>query len=94
MGGPLTASVIARGLADYGILALGWILFLGSMTYIQRERKRYQDLVVHIIVYFTKIHMAEGREDVIPPILTEVATRGFGGLRKKSRSDFDPSNPR
>lgn len=59
----VSASIVARGVAEYGILGLGWILFLFSMIYIRSERARYQDLVIHIITYFTKVNMLEGRHD-------------------------------
>lgn len=78
------ASAVARGVSEYGILGLGWVLFLFSMFYIRVERRRYQDLVIHIITYFTKIHMAEGKDDgIIPP----VASALFGTRKSVSRNE-------
>lgn len=59
----ISVSAIARAIAEYGILGLGWILFIFAMLYIRVERGRYQDLVIHIITYFTKIHMLKGPDD-------------------------------
>lgn len=66
MGETAAAATVARAVSEYGILALGWVLFLFAMFYIRVERRRYQDLVIHIITYFTKIHMTEGKENVMP----------------------------
>ncbi len=61
----LTAGSIAKLVGEGGIYGLGWILFIFMMFRELRERKRYSDLVIHIIQYFTKIRMVEQDE---PPL--------------------------
>lgn len=79
----------ANSVAAYGILGMGWLLYFFSLFYIRVERRRYQDLVLHIIAYFTKIHMAEGHEDVVSPIVAGLIDKRFGARRRKSGSDID-----
>lgn len=50
-------------IGEVGIFGLGWALFFWAMWLLRIERKRYQDLVVHIIEYFTKVNMIQGTED-------------------------------
>ena len=53
---------IAKLVGEGGVYGLGWILFIFMMFREVRERRRYSDLVVHIIQYFTKIRMVEHDE--------------------------------
>lgn len=87
-----SASAIARGMAEYGILGLGWVLFLFTMLYIRVERKRYQDLVIHIIQYFTKIHMLEGKDNDEPPFPASMfgITSTLASGKRKPRRAVDP----
>lgn len=55
----ISGAQIAKLVGEGGIYGLGWILFLFMMFREVRERKRYSDLVIHIIQYFTKIRMVE-----------------------------------
>jgi hypothetical protein len=81
--GIVGANIIAKAVAEYGILGLGWILFIFAMMYIRAERARYQDLVIHIITYFTKIHMLKGStNDVLPEFSAEL----LAGKKPSSRS--------
>ena len=80
-----TLSVILRATAEYGILALGWILFFFAMLYIRVERARYQDLVIHIITYFTKIHMLRTEEDDLSVFPPDLFPGGKGTNRSASR---------
>lgn len=59
------AAIMARGFAEYGVLAVGWIAWLWTMLYVRYERKRYQELVVHIVEYFTKTRLVENKNDSI-----------------------------
>lgn len=89
----LQAIGVAKAVSAYGILGLGWVLFLFSMYYIRVERRRYQDLVIHIITYFTKIHMAEGRENVFPFELPGIGNKKSHSRRKhKTGPDLSDSN--
>lgn len=54
---------IFGGISEAGVFGLGWALFIWAMWLLRIERRRYQDLVVHIIQYFTKINMIQGTED-------------------------------
>lgn len=93
MGGTAGAAIVARAVSEYGILGLGWVLFLFAMFYIRVERRRYQDLVIHIIQYFTKVHMAEGKEDVLPFTFGMPGSKGKAGREKRRvGSRFDESN--
>ena len=95
---PASAGVIFRIVAEYGILGLGWILFLFSMLYIRVERARYQDLVIHIITYFTKIHMLKGDSPSAAPFPPELlgpqkrsprAKRRFGRGADPEDDDYE-----
>lgn len=71
-------AAILRLLGEGGIYGLGWLLFLYMMVREIRERKRYSDLVIHIISYFTKVNMIERHTDdapVIPAELFGISTR-------------------
>jgi hypothetical protein len=46
----------------YGPLGLGWLAWVFTMFYLRAERKRYQDLVILIVQYFTKVNMLERSE--------------------------------
>ena len=48
------AGEIVQLVGQGGIYGLGWLLFIFMMFREVRERKRYSDLVIHIIQYFTK----------------------------------------
>lgn len=63
---------ILRVIGEGGIYGLGWLLFLYMMVREIRERKRYSDLVIHIISYFTKVNMVERQADDAPLIPTEL----------------------
>lgn len=68
---PAGAAVL-RALSEYGILGLGWILFFYAMVLVKIERNRYQDLILHIITYFTKTKLMEGSSHdsiPLPPVL-------------------------
>lgn len=87
----LSVGAIVRAIAEYGILALGWILFLFSMLYIRMERARYQDLVIHIITYFTKIHMVKADDNdltIFDSILS--GTRRNKKTGEENRRRIDP----
>ena len=59
----ITGSTVVRAVGEFGILGLGWVLFIFMMFREIRERRRYTDLVIHIIEYFTKINMLERNYD-------------------------------
>lgn len=79
----VTATSIGKLVGEGGIYGLGWILFIFMMFREVRERKRYSDLVIHIIQYFTKIRMVEHDEPRmdIPAELFDVG----GASRKPQR---------
>ena len=71
-------AAILRLIGEGGIYGLGWLLFFYMMLREIRERKRYSDLVIHIISYFTKVNMVERQIDdapIIPAELFGVSTR-------------------
>lgn len=68
----ITFAAIGRFAGEAGIYGLGWILFLYMMVREIRERKRYSDLVIHIISYFTKVNMVERHTDDAPLIPSEL----------------------
>jgi len=75
----VSLGAILRLLGEGGIYGLGWLLFLYMMVREIRERKRYSDLVIHIISYFTKVNMVERQTDdapLIPAELFGVSNRG------------------
>lgn len=77
---------------EAGIFALGWVLFFWAMWLLRIERRRYQDLVVHVIQYFTKVNMIQGTEDDTDAIRTlfgKSVTRRNDG---RSRSNSHPAN--
>lgn len=47
----------------YGPMGLGWVAWIFTMFYLRAERKRYQDLVILIVQYFTKVNMLERTEN-------------------------------
>lgn len=65
----VTYGAIAKEVASYGVLGLGWLFSLYLIWDRRFERKKYSELVVHIITYFTKINMVERNSDAlgIPP---------------------------
>jgi hypothetical protein len=71
----ISAASVAKLVGEGGIFGLGWILFIFMMFREVRERKRYSDLVIHIIQYFTKIRMVERDESSldIPAELFDVS---------------------
>lgn len=74
----VSLAAILRLIGEGGIYGLGWLLFLYMMLREIRERKRYSDLVIHIISYFTKVNMVERQTDdapIIPAELFGVSTR-------------------
>lgn len=83
---------IFGGIGEAGIFGLGWGLFLWAMWLLRIERRRYQDLVVHIIQYFTKVNMIQGTEDDTDAIRTlfgkSTRRRHDGG----TRPDSHPAN--
>lgn len=58
----MEAALVARFVGEAGIYGGGWALFLWAMLQMRLERKRYEDLVVHIVQYFTKINMIQGTQ--------------------------------
>lgn len=71
-------AAILRIIGEGGVYGLGWLLFFYMMLREIRERKRYSDLVIHIISYFTKVNMVERQIDdgpIIPPELFGVTNR-------------------
>lgn len=72
---------ILRVIGEGGIYGLGWLLFLYMMVREIRERKRYSDLVIHIISYFTKVNMVERHTDDAPIIPSEL----FGIPSRRSK---------
>jgi hypothetical protein len=72
---------IMRLIGEGGIYGLGWLLFLYMMVREIRERKRYSDLVIHIISYFTKVNMVERQADDAPIIPAEL----FGITTRRSK---------
>ena len=80
----MDAAVIARFLGvigEAGIFGLGWVLFFWAMWLLRLERTRYQNLVVHVIEYFTKVNMIQGTEDDTNTIRT------LFGKSTRSRDD-------
>lgn len=55
-------AAIVKAVAEYGVLGLGWVVALLMFYYIQVERKRYSELVIHIISHFTKVNLPEQKE--------------------------------
>lgn len=83
----LTAGQIGKLVGEGGIYGLGWILFIFMMFREVRERKRYSDLVVHIIQYFTKIRMVEHEDSSINlPAELFGAKPTNRGVKRTSRS--------
>lgn len=78
---------------EAGIFALGWVLFFWAMWLLRIERRRYQDLVVHVIQYFTKVNMIQGTEDDTDAIRTlfgkSITRRHDGGTRSNSHPAND-----
>ena len=75
-------SKVLSAIAEYGILGLGWILFLFMVFRERVERNRYSDLVIHIIQYFTKVRMVEHDEsNQLPPALFDIS--GVNPSRKR-----------
>ena len=96
-GGDMEIGVIAvviKGVAEFGILGLGWAAWLWTMLYLREERKKNQELVVHIISYFTKVKLAESKVDdsnvTIPAALfgRDVAP----GSKRTADRNLDPSD--
>ena len=50
-------------LGEAGIFGLGWVAFLWAMMQLRYERSRYQQLVIHIIEYFTKVSILKDIDD-------------------------------
>ena len=50
----------------YGPMGLGWVAWIFTMFYLRAERKRYQDLVILIVQYFTKVNMLEKPHESSP----------------------------
>lgn len=50
---------VLKLVSEGGIFALGWVLFIYMMVERRFERKKYAELVVQIVTYFTKVNMAE-----------------------------------
>lgn len=80
---------IAKVVSEYGVLGLGWIAWILTMGYLQVERKRYQALVVHIVMHFTKVNMVESGEPIthleegLTPEHTDSYSKLFRGVRKR-----------
>lgn len=95
---PASAAAIGKVVSEYGILGLGWILFVFMMFREVRERKRYSELVIHIIQYFTKVRMVENDSTVdIPEALFQmgnVSPRRKSSTRRIVDSDGDEEERR
>lgn len=89
-----TALAVLKIIGDVGVLGLGWVLFFFMMFREVRERRRYSDLVIHIITYFTKVNMVERKTDETP--LFPESVLGNGGSAERIKSFFgrriDPEN--
>lgn len=87
------AAAIGKAVSEYGILGLGWVLFIFMMFREIRERKRYSDLVIHIIQYFTKVRMVENDESPqLPEALFQLGNvnpKRKSGARRNPRQDDD-----
>lgn len=54
---------IMNRMAEYGILGLGWVLFIYMMIERRFERQKYAELVVYIVTYFTKVRLLDGSHE-------------------------------
>ena len=81
----VTGASIAKLVGEGGIYGLGWVLFIFMMFREVRERKRYSDLVIHIIQYFTKIRMVE-HDDPRMDIPAELFNIGGSSPKPKRQS--------
>jgi hypothetical protein len=79
-----SATTILQAVAQYGVLGLGWVAWIFTMFYIQRERKQYQDLVIHIVQYFTKVNLVDRKahEDSPVPLSSPFDGPGMGGIEQ------------
>lgn len=92
-----TTLAVGRAILDlYGPMAIGWIAWLFTMLYLGAERKRYQELVIHMMEILAKRNLAERKTDVESPIPLEViealtGKRSAGRIRQR-RSVPDQSD--
>ena len=59
-------NLVAQG----GIYGLGWALFIYMMIERRFERKKYAEIVVHIVTYFTKVHLVDRSQNDAKAIFT------------------------
>jgi hypothetical protein len=92
-----TTIAVGRAILDlYGPMAIGWIAWLFTMLYLGAERKRYQELVIHMMEILAKRNLAERKTDVESPIPIEVIEALTGkrriGRTRQRRSVSDSSD--
>lgn len=88
-------ALIGRALGavgEAGVFGLGWPLFFWAMWLLRIERRRYQDLVVHVIQYFTKVNMIQGTEDDTDAIRTLFRYKTGHRNDDGTRSNSNPAN--
>lgn len=87
-----TSIVVAqlKMLGEAGVFGLGWVGFLWAMMQLRFERSRYQQLVIHIIEYFTKASILKDIDDGNDP-RGPAAPGGNGGIGRIFNSGIDGS---